>query len=369
MRKQYIAYLTCFLLALTGLALVGHSQTQTETEEKWSPDPAMTATNILGPDTVCAGGSAGYSCTGTDSDTKQTRTRSRQWEDCPPPGDWGPWSDWSDWSSSEVGDGVQVTGWSASAGSITAGGSFTAPAAGGQTVTITATLDDDTPAVEPPATGSRDDASVQKTKQITVIKVKITPDSHTTPCADVSDVSFGLTADSYAPGGVTWKINPSVKNGATISGNGDVSVGCVGGSYTIKATSKDNPNCFDTASLEVYFGADITDFDACGNRQTRPCWIPEDHVDGCTRIPDPNIWTDSCNRHDACYSRCNNTKSACDVALRTDMYADCAAAWPNNPVRRAVCRRTALEVWRILSVVPAELYYEPAQIEGCVCCD
>lgn len=51
-------------------------------------------------------------------------------------------------------DGVHVIQWQASAGSITPGGSFTAPSQGGQTVTITATLDDDAPSVEPPATGA-----------------------------------------------------------------------------------------------------------------------------------------------------------------------------------------------------------------------
>ena len=69
-------------------------------------------------------------------------------------------------------DGVHVSIWGASAGSITTGGLFTAPSVGWP-VTITANLDDDAPAVEPPATGSRNDDPVQKTKQVAVPKVTI----------------------------------------------------------------------------------------------------------------------------------------------------------------------------------------------------
>ncbi|MFC1461382.1 hypothetical protein ACFLQR_02545 [Verrucomicrobiota bacterium] len=200
----------------TGFLYADHPETETQSETNWSATPtAITSTNgIQGTNAVCAGCTAGYSCTGTDEDTKETRTRSRTEEpiynnECPPEiigWEWPEWeeNDWSEWSPSLEGDDVSVTGWKSSAGTITAGGSFTAPAEGGQYVTITATNDDAAPVVVPPATGSRDDTPLEKTKQVAIIEVASVTADKAVVCVEEDVVFTAITA----PGGyehmVVW---------------------------------------------------------------------------------------------------------------------------------------------------------------------
>ena len=201
MRKQ-IVYLTAFLLAFTGSMFAEHPETESQSQTNWSSAPAMTANPIVGSNAVCAGDTAGYSCTGTDDDTKQTRSRSRTElpiydEECPPNligWYWPEWPDWPPWTTNSVGDGVHIIKWEATDGSISADGSFTAPSEGGQYVTITATLDDDAPSVVPPATGSRDDGTVQKTKEVAIVEVAaITVDEQVVEVDN--EVTFTATTD------------------------------------------------------------------------------------------------------------------------------------------------------------------------------
>jgi len=128
----------------------------------------------------------------------------------------------------------------------------------------------------------------------TVVNVDISPASTNAlinGCQDPNrSVAFSLT-NSYNPGGVTWSITPSgLTGGATISG-GTVTIGDVVTNYTIKATSNDNTNCFDTASLTL-------DRDCiCTNHIINATAIPVGAYPGCDLDdswgPD-SVFEDSC---------------------------------------------------------------------------
>ncbi len=172
----------------TGIA-EEHPKCDTQSETNWLASPAITSTNgIQGPGAVCSEcGTVQYSCAGEDKDTQQTRSRTRceVWKDgCPGSWEWPEWPEWPEWTTNLVADGVHVTGWSASAGSITSDGVFTPPSEP-QYVTITATLDDDAP---PVSSGSRDDAPLNVSTQIAVVRVEsIQPD----PKANLQEIDDG----------------------------------------------------------------------------------------------------------------------------------------------------------------------------------
>ena len=207
-----------------GSMFAEHPETESQSQTNWSSAPAMTANPIVGSNVVCAGNTAGYSCTGTDDDTKQTRSRSRTElpiydEECPPNligWYWPEWPDWPPWTTNSVGDGAHVIKWEATDGSISADGSFTAPSDGGQYVTITATLDDEAPEVDE---GSRNDGTVQKTKEVAIVKVATVAADKPVVAID-DDVMFTATTD---PAGyenlVTWSggEEPATGEGKTFS--------------------------------------------------------------------------------------------------------------------------------------------------------
>jgi hypothetical protein len=82
--------------------------------------------------------------------------------------------------------------------------------------------------------------------ELSVIKVAVTPGT-TNACVDCTnncEVTFSLSTNSYAPGGVTWSIEPSnVVGGASFVSQSDTSAvvdpGNAGTNYSIIATSKD----------------------------------------------------------------------------------------------------------------------------------
>lgn len=123
--------------------------------------------------------------------------------------------------------------------------------------------------------------------------MEITPDSTNAlinGCQDPNrSVTFSLTSDSYAPGGVTWSITPSgLAGGATIS-DGTVAIGDVVTNYTITAASIDNTNCSDTSTLALerdcvcsnhVIGAemDVPDLKGCG---LTDYWLNDPIPDKC----------------------------------------------------------------------------------------
>jgi len=112
-------------------------------------------------------------------------------------------------------------------------------------------------------------------------------------------VGFDLSADSC--GGVVWSIEPAgLTDGATINSHGTVTIGEIATNYTIVATSIDNTNCSDTASLSLNLDC------VCSNHTISA---------NVTPIPDKN--SGGCGQSDGWMG--DSVESACGEAI----YLEC----------------------------------------------
>ncbi len=109
-----------------------------------------------------------------------------------------------------------------------------------------------------------------------VLNINITPDYISVPTNNTNTVTYNLAADSYAPGGVTWLLDPSgLNDGASIVACTDSSVeietGSIQTNYVVSCFSDDDASCSAAAVLEVECcvpgrSEDVTLTLACGGR-------------------------------------------------------------------------------------------------------
>ncbi|MDD4016430.1 MAG: hypothetical protein PHV28_00665 [Kiritimatiellae bacterium] len=98
---------------------------------------------------------------------------------------------------------------------------------------------------------------------LTLHSIEITPHELLGCPHCLAGTVFALT-NSYAPGGVIWKITPTVAGGATIAGSSQSAVfspGSIGTNYTITATSAAVSACSNTAHVTVCVPGPITQVD------------------------------------------------------------------------------------------------------------
>jgi RHS repeat-associated protein len=127
-------------------------------------------------------------------------------------------------------------------------------------------------------------------------------------------------------------------------------------------------------------------------RRPKPGRNPAEHVNGCGAdgpwwlpgsgpwIPDNtlilrgNIFTEACNKHDACYGTCNSGYLDCNNQLYADMTSACADWYQSLPMwvkpialpQFLACIAQASAYWVTLDVV-GWVAYEAGQEEACIC--
>ncbi|QBG36407.1 phospholipase A2 [Litorilituus sediminis] len=75
-----------------------------------------------------------------------------------------------------------------------------------------------------------------------------------------------------------------------------------------------------------------------------------------------SVFISACNGHDLCYTTVNSDKGACDLNFQVDMQAICLSDY-SHPTDQTVCMNFANEYYSMVDLVPASLFYEPAQAD------
>ena len=117
---------------------------------------------------------------------------------------------------------------------------------------------------------------------------------------------------------------------------------------------------------------------SCRNRSVKDGHNPYEHVNGCGGegglqvnprpvVCAPDIdFTDDCNKHDACYGTCNQSKDRCDTGFKSNMMATCFAI--EDASCRRDCETEANRYYMVVSLMSQHFWYEGGQTLGCVCC-